>query len=315
MLSEAIWPPLWIGAAALAAASALSFWLAAKIGKPIAAVQGHFQQLAAGNYAPLNVPERDDEVHDLVVAANSLAQQLEQRDLAVRRSARSTLLGQLSGGLCHHLRNASAGAKLAVQLHRRRCAAEDGESLTVALRQLDFAEQYVQRMLTLGKPMPLKMQPLDLRDVVADALSLVEPTFRHRGVTLRKQLPTESPGEVDADREQLRQLLVNLLLNAVEAAGETGWTEVSLTGDDDQLRISIADGGSGPPPEVRARLFEPFVTGKPDGIGLGLAAARQIAEHHGGTVRYDGTEGTRFDVVLPRRRNASTTSENQGVAG
>jgi signal transduction histidine kinase len=300
LLSEAIWPPLWVGVAALAAASALSFWLAAKVGKPIAAVRGHFAQLAAGNYSPLDVPARDDEVRDLVVAANTLAKQLEQRDLAVRRSARSTLLGQLSGGLCHHLRNASAGAKLAVQLHRRRCAADDGESLTVALRQLDFAEQYVQRMLTLGKPAPLKMQSLDLRDVVQDALSLVEPTFRHRGVTLRRQLPEGSFQPLNADREQLRQLLVNLLLNAVDAAGDAGWVRIELLELEQSVRLSIADSGDGPPPEIRDRLFEPFVTGKPDGIGLGLAASRHIAELHGGAIRYDGSTGTRFDVILPR---------------
>ncbi|MBA4019917.1 MAG: hypothetical protein C0483_22350 [Pirellula sp.] len=316
LLNEAIWPPLWIGVGALAAASVLSYVVAARIGKPIAAVRGHFSNLAAGNYSTLALPQRDDEVRDLVVAANALAKQLEERDLAVRRSARSTLLGQLSGGLCHHLRNASAGAKLAVQLHRRRCAADDGESLAVALRQLDFAEQYVQRLLMLGKPQPLKMQPTDLREVVIDALSLVEPTFRHRGTALRSKLPAEGLATALADREQLRQLLVNLLLNAVDAAGESGWAEVSLTVDDGNVRISISDGGAGPPAGVRERLFEPFVTGKPDGIGLGLAAAKHIAELHGGSIRYDGGAVTQFDVLLPRRAATTTTLPvEEGVAG
>ena len=316
LLREAIWPPLWIGAGALAAASLLSYVVAARIGRPIAAVRGHFSNLAAGNYSTLEVPQRDDEVRDLVVAANALAKQLEERDLAVRRSARSTLLGQLSGGLCHHLRNASAGAKLAVQLHRRRCAADDGESLDVALRQLDFAEQYVQRLLTLGKPQPLNMQTTDVREIVLDALSLVEPTFRHRGVVLRSNLPIENSASVSADREQLRQLLVNLLLNAVDAAGESGWAEVSLSVADGEVRISISDGGAGPPPAVRERLFEPFVTGKPDGIGIGLAAAKHIAELHGGSIRFDGGVVTRFDVLLPRSRAATTTVPvAEGVAG
>lgn len=316
LLREAIWPPLWIGVGALAAASMLSYVVAARIGKPIAAVRGHFSNLAAGNYSTLELPLRDDEVRDLVVAANTLAKQLEERDLAVRRSARSTLLGQLSGGLCHHLRNASAGAKLAVQLHRRRCAADDGESLAVALRQLDFAEQYVQRLLTLGKPQPLNMQVIDLCEVILDALSLVDPTFRHRGVELRGNLPANGSASAWADREQLRQLLVNLLLNAVDAAGESGWAEVSLTVVDGDVCISISDGGAGPPPAVRERLFEPFVTGKPDGIGLGLAAAKHIAELHGGSIRYDGGVVTRFDVLLPRRQATTTTlSVAEGVAG
>ena len=302
LLREAIWPPLWIGTAALLFAIIISYVLAARIGRPIAAVREHFAKLAAGDYASLAVPQRDDEVRDLVTAANTLAKRLEERDLAVRRAARASLLGQLSGGLCHHLRNAAAGAKLALQLHRRRCREGDAESLDVALRQLDFAEQYVQRLLTLGKPQPLKLERADLRDVAADALSLVDPACRHKNVELRRDVPPTPVVAEQVDREQLRQLLVNLLLNAVDAAGDAGWVELSIANDDKDglLRIGVADSGPGPPPEVQARLFEPFVTGKPDGIGLGLAAARYIAQLHGGTMTYARRDATRFELVLPR---------------
>ncbi|MCE9604882.1 MAG: HAMP domain-containing histidine kinase [Planctomycetia bacterium] len=308
MLREAIGPPLMVGALALVAAFALSYLLAARIGKPIAAVREQFRKLAAGDYARLSLPTRDDEVRDLVAAADTLAVQLAERDLAVQRSARSALLGRLSGGLCHHLRNAAAGAKLAVQLHRRRCDADDSESLAVALRQLDFAEQYVQRLLTLGKPQPLRLQRLDLREVVADAVSLVAPTFKHRDIELRTILPAVPMVHEAADREQLRQLLVNLLLNAVDAAGDRGWASVEVAAGERDLRIIVADGGPGPPPEVAAKLFEPFVTGKPDGIGLGLAATREIARLHGGEVAFARRPYTCFEVVLPNLAKSESSS-------
>jgi len=299
LVREAIGPPLMIGALALVAAFAIAYLLAARIGRPIAAVREQFRKLAAGDYAPIALPERDDEVRDLVAAANTLAGQLAERDLAVQRSARSALLGRLSGGLCHHLRNAAAGAKLALQLHHRRCSADDSESLNVALRQLDFAEQYVQRLLTLGKPQPLRMQRLDLRDVVADAVSLVAPTFKHRDIELRTILPDDPAIHPAVDREQLRQLLVNLLLNSVDAAGERGWASIEVAASADDLRITVADGGPGPPPEITAKLFEPFVTAKPDGIGIGLAAAREIARLHGGEMSFARRPHTCFELVLP----------------
>lgn len=309
LVREAIVPPLAIGAAALVAAFAIAYLLAVRIGKPIAAVREQFSKLAAGDYARIPLPDCDDEVRELVAAANTLAAQLAERDLAVQRSARSALLGRLSGGLCHHLRNAAAGAKLAVQLHRRRCDADDAESLAVALRQLDFAEQYVQRLLTLGKPQPLRMQRFDLREITADAVSLVAPTFKHRDIELRTIWPDEPVFHPSVDREQLRQLLVNLLLNAADAAvdvdrsqmsdGKQGWASVEVTAGEKELRIVVADGGAGPPAEVAAKLFEPFVTSKPDGIGIGLAASREIARLHGGELKFVRRPHTCFELVLP----------------
>ena len=324
LVREAIGPPLMIGALALVAVSAIAYLLAARIGRPIAAVREQFRKLAAGDYAKIPLPERDDEVRDLVAAANTLAGQLAERDLAVQRSARSALLGQLSGGLCHHLRNAAAGAKLALQLHRRRCTSDDAESLAVALRQLDFAEQYVQRLLTLGKPTPLKMQRLDLRDIVTDAVSLVEPTFKHRDIDLRTILPDEPAIHPAVDREHLRQLLVNLLLNAADASVDgtpgtdgqvaRGWVSVEVAATDRDLRVTVADGGPGPPAEIAAKLFEPFVTAKPDGIGIGLAAAREIARLHGGDMAFARRPHTCFELILPLSSDSPETLASPHVA-
>jgi signal transduction histidine kinase len=314
LMRQAIWPPLAVGGAALAVATALSFWLASRISRPLAALREHFARLGRGDYAALPVPARDDEIRELVESANVLADRLEERTRAVERASRSAALGQLSGGLCHHLRNAAAGAKLALQLHARRCAAGDAESIDVARRQLDLIAQYLQQLLMLGKPQAARRREADIGAIVADAAALVAPTFAHRGVELRRRITDGAAPNVVVDVDQLRQAVVNLLLNAVEAATEGGWAEIALAAGDGAVRITVADGGPGPPAAIVDRLFEPFTTGKPDGVGLGLAAARRIAEDHGGTLVFRAEPHTTFEIALPwsdpPRRASSPVSEH-----
>jgi signal transduction histidine kinase len=305
LMRQAIWPPLAVGGAALVVATALSYWLAGRISRPLAALQEHFARLGRGDYAALPVPAREDEIRELVESANVLAERLEERTRAVERASRFAALGQLSGGLCHHLRNAAAGAKLALQLHARRCASGDAESIDVARRQLDLIVQYLQQLLTLGKPQAARRRPVDARVIVADAVALVAPTFAHRGVELRRRISDTAAPLAAVDADQLRQAVVNLLLNAVDAATEGGWTELALESPAalesgaPSVRIAVSDGGPGPPAEIADRLFEPFTTGKPDGVGLGLAAARRIVEDHGGSLVFRAAPHTTFEIVLP----------------
>lgn len=302
LLWQALGPPAVLGVTALLTAAALSWWIAARVSRPIADVREQVRRIAAGGVGgEIALPARDDELRDLVVAANDLGRQLQDRDEAVRRSARSSLLGQLSGGLCHHLRNAAAGAKLALQLYRRRAAVEADE-LNVAIQQLTLSEEYLQRLLTLGKPQAARLQPAELDHLARDVVALVAPAFKHRGIALRTTFPAEPLRAEAVDAGLFRQAVVNLLSNALDAATDGGWVELTLTGDADFARLAVTDGGPGPPPQVVAKLFEPFVTAKPDGVGLGLAASLRIAQMHGGTIVFRDQPHTRFEIVLPLAR-------------
>ena len=107
-------------------------------------------------------------------------------------------------------------------------------------------------------------------------------------------------------------MLLNLLLNAVDAAGPNGRVRVVLRSDERQLELRIYDTGPGPPQEIARRLFEPFATGKPEGIGLGLTVARQIAEAHGGSLGFEADGGTCFKLVLPLGQPAAVLVTSGG---
>jgi signal transduction histidine kinase len=220
---------------------------------------------------------------------------------ALRRAERLRVLGQFSGGLAHQLRNAAAGAKLAIQLHAADVPPADREPLDVALRQLARIERNLSQFLTLGKPPDGGTQPCDLAEIVDQAVALHRPQCRHTNCDLAWVRPA-TPVPFAGDSTALGHLFGNLIGNAAEAAGPGGRVQVRMA-DGEAVHVEVIDTGPGPSAEVAERLFEPFVTGKEQGIGLGLAVAKQAAEAHGGTVTWSRRDGrTVFEVRLPSVR-------------
>lgn len=303
-LRQAMVWPLVVGGISLAVVVLISGTLASRLSQPISRLQKQVGRIAEGDFQPLPLPERDDELRDLAVSVNSLAQQLTTLTQVMKRSERLTLLGQLSGGLAHHLRNDITGVRLAIQLHQRNCRGSDRESLVVALRQLTLSEEYLQRLLAIGQPRDPERKECDLKEIAADLVVLHGPTFHHRKVQLQAGLG-ERGIPLCADAKQIGQLLLNLLLNGIEAAGPGGWVRIETGVREDQrlAYVRMLDSGPGPPAEVAEKLFEPFATSKPEGIGLGLAVARQIARaHEGDLVFYRNSESqnaTCFELQLP----------------
>ena len=145
---------------------------------------------------------------------------------------------------------------------------------------------------------------LDLAEIVNSAMQLVRPSFDHAHVRLETRCP-QVPVILRGDRESLRELVLNLLLNALEAAGRTPGRDalvlLETSAIDGTAEIRVSDSGPGPAPETSQHMFEPFVSEKPEGTGLGLHLARQIAEAHGGSIQWERSDGrTVFIVRLPR---------------
>ena len=308
----AVLPPLIAGGVTALVALVLTAWWARRFTRPIARLSQQSESIAGGDFQPMPLPIRDDELRDLTLSINRMVEQLTRYEQQVRRNERLKTLGQLGAGLAHQLRNWLTGARLAIQVHARECPlGEQAESTEMALRQLSLMESYLQRFLTLGAGRDEAARPRERRDVplaelIDDVLSLVRPRGRHVGVELQ-WTPPATRIVILGDREELQELLVNLLLNGIDAAAQVraanheAWVRIELDeANSPRVRLRVLDSGPGPAATIASQLFEPFVTDKPEGTGLGLAVAKQIAESHGGSLRWSRNDDvTCFEIELP----------------
>ena len=303
-LWEAIRPPLILGGSVGFVSVALTVGVAQRLGRRLQELDRLTRRIAAGDFRPMPISGRNDELRDLSQAVNDMASRLAQLQEAVQKNERLRLLGQVSGGLAHQMRNAVTGAILAVQLHARACIdGPDHEALDVALRQLALLEANLKRFLDLGKEEAPRVEPCAPATLIGDALALLGPQCRHLRTELRWH-PPQDPIVVAGDSRQLGHLFLNVIGNAVEAASPGGWVEIRMQGSA-RCIIEVSDSGSGPPAAIADRLFQPFVTGKPEGVGLGLAMARQVAESHGGAIAWRReNDRTVFRIELPILRAA-----------
>jgi signal transduction histidine kinase len=306
--TQAVVPPLLLGAVSLVAVGAMAFALAHRVTRPLQKLREQVGRLADGTFERIAMSPRNDEIGDLVESVNKLAEQLDELRQVIKRTERLSLLGQLSGGLAHHLRNDLAGARIALQLMQAESRGVDAESMQVALRQLTLAEQHLQQFLAAGQPRPPSRAQCDLREVVAQLVDLVSPRFQHLQVGLQTEFSADAMPLI-ADAEQLRQALLNLVLNGMEAAGPGGEVRIICAAQPKAIDVTVRDSGPGVAVDVIDRLFEPFTTSKKEGVGLGLTVARQLIEAHGGTLIYRRAgDATEFFATLPSEDRAADST-------
>lgn len=313
-LRQAVLPPLIVGGVALLLVVILGAMIAWRVTHPLRQLGGHVDRIAQGDFRDVPLPRRDDEVKDLADSINTMARMLAQYEDNVRRNEQLRTIGQLGAGMAHQMRNAATGCRMALDIHRMECPDGDKtESLDVATRQLALMEKYLQRFLSLGRRSTGPPEELDVSELVAHVIPLVRPVAQHVGVRLDWTPPAE-PFRVRGNEEDLEQVIVNLLLNAVEAVSQHGGPNaggdvaISVRGEQggerraagDRVTIEVQDSGPGPAVEVQQQIFEPLITEKPDGTGLGLFVAKEIVEQHDGSISWHCRDGrTCFVVSLP----------------
>ncbi len=298
---DAIWPPLAVGVVTILLMGLLSVLVARRLDRRIQAVRGLFAKLADGDFDHARVGDLDDEIRDLLLSANRLSDQLSNMREQISRTERLRLLAQLAGGLAHQLRNAVTGARMAIQLHQRRCPATKGdESLLVALQQLKLTEEQVRGLLSLGKDRLEAPPPAEVAPLLEEVAALIDPVCRHSQIEFHHSNNLSGVSVQLASGSDIKAAVLNLLLNGIEAAGVGGTLWLSADCRDGQLEIAVADNGGGPPEEMRDRILEPFVSTKPEGVGLGLFLAETAATANGGTLRWQRDEGqTIFTLRVP----------------
>jgi signal transduction histidine kinase len=240
-----------------------------------------------------------------VASAISLRRRLAQVSFALERAQRTATVGLITAGFAHEMKNALTVilgfAELARTVAERKPAQGPGTEPRV-LRHLQELEGEVRRTVAQlqsfvsyagGEKVP--KLPRDVNALVRDALATVRPMARMKELHLDGAFG--EPPKVVCDPFAVHQLLLNLLLNALDFAG--GRISVSTAAVDGMAEIVVADDGLGVPPADRERVFQRFVTTRPGGNGLGLSTARAIAEAHGGTLTLGEGPGTRLVLRLP----------------
>ena len=254
-----------------------------------------------------------------VTARHKARLQIEEQRRALSHLARVSALGQLSGALAHELNQplASIGsnAEAARLLLKRRPGdlAEIDEILHDIIEENYRAAEVIRRLRAMLKRGEMHLQPLDVRELIRDVLELAHGEMVTRRVTVTATVAPDLP-PVLGDRVQLQQVLINLILNACEAMSATAQRRLGVTAatmPNDTVQISIRDNGPGIPTALMDRLFEPFVTTKPEGLGLGLSISRTIVASHGGRLwaENDGAGGATVHCLLTTARDPSPASE------
>ena len=338
---RAVYPPLLAGAAGLIVVVAVSSFVAHRVTSPLGRLQLHLARVSKGDFELLDVPQRRDEIRELVLAINRMAELLAGYEQEVRRRERLQTLGQLGSSMAHQIRNAATGCRMAIDLHRQQLpdSYRDTEDLRLAIEQLERVENYLERFLRLGRGISGATQgeatasgieflfqgdhdTVSIEKVVRSAVRQVDPMAVHLGV--RMQVGAfECNWIVTAHEDALEQALVNLLRNAIEAAAERmhagsvhtssesnqleneaspsdGVVALECIESGDAVTLTIRDNGAGPSPAMSETLFEPFVSDKTGGAGLGLALVVWVAESSGGDVAWTRTnDQTCFTMRLP----------------
>jgi signal transduction histidine kinase len=303
--NEVILPPLLIGGFTLLAMVGLSYMIAAKLGSRLDRMQRHVGKLSAMEFENLLPVSGNDELTSLAFSINRMAVDLQKATQLIRMSERTTVITQVAGGLAHQLRNSITGARMAIQLHMRRFQNNDVESLLVANRQLSLTENQIRGLLSLTRDAQQDPVPGQIDQILITIRDLLEPQFRHSSTLLEIELPlVQTPDLLAvADSEQIQSALLNLIQNALEACRPDGQVRVVVAIKQDQILVDVLDNGPGISDDVKGRIFEPFVTGKPEGVGLGLTLAAQVAESADGKLTCERIDHwTRFRFQIRRRR-------------
>ena len=214
------------------------------------------------------------------------------------RTERMATFGQVVASIGHELRNPLGVAESSVFLLEKRVGTDPGakKHLLRISEQIANAIGIINALLDLVRDRPIDPQSLTLSEIVARAVDLVP-----RPAGIKFEVGPLDGLRVLGDAAQLRQVFVNLLQNAVEACSETGVVTVEGRSVGGKVEISVEDTGHGLDPAVKSRLFEPLTTTKPQGVGLGLALVKRIADRHRGTIVHVAppTGGARFVLTLP----------------
>lgn len=253
----------------------------------------------------------NDHLEQLVQERTAKIAQLEEQRLKMEKLA---ALGQMAAGVAHEVNNPLAGIRNAFTLFKSNLSPDDEnfELLDLIDSEIERISSITHQMYQLYRPSQQSPNKIDIRRTIADITTLLQPLAAQSTVKITPQSgqcvrhEQLGPTEVILREGELRQILLNIIRNAIQASPLSGEVTIETSTSTSQVAISVTDQGEGISDDVAAKIFEPFFstkTGTRQGMGLGLSVSRSLAEAMGGTITISNTNngGAQFTVVLPRR--------------
>lgn len=265
---------------------------------------------AAGQILPLSLSASqliDDEGKQLgtVLLFRDLSD-VKALEEQVKRSERLASVGKLAAGVAHEIRNPLGALKGFLQYFQRKLmlADQDKTYFTAMTHEIDRLNSVISNLLDFARPKEPVLEPTHLTDLLEHVLTLIEGDLHAKQMQTSVDIQAEMP-QIQVDHDQITQVVLNILLNAIHATGTGG--SISLRAavqDDTWVEIAIRDTGKGISPDDLPRIFDPFFSTKKQGTGLGLAIAHTIIEQHGGEIRAESTpgNGSTFRIRLPLKK-------------
>jgi signal transduction histidine kinase len=254
--------------------------------------------------ATRDLDELESVLEQITDRIGAVVERLRQSEREALRAEQLAAVGQMAAGMAHELRNPLTSMKLLVQAARSREEAGNrrlgGRDLAVLEEEICRLERVTQTFLHFARPPALEKREVEVQPLIEGTVGLVAARAALSDARVECDLPVE-PVRAAVDPHQVRQVLLNLLFNALDASGPGGEVRVGLESTPGRLNLCVRDTGPGLPPELGARIFAPFVSTKETGLGLGLSICKRIVEAHGGAIHaQDGPQGgALFTVSLP----------------
>lgn len=291
----------------IAVASLAAAPVATSIASPLrklAAFTRNFKKLPSATEVPKSGPK---EIQSLSQAFEQMIEDLRQSQLDLTRAAKLAVVGELSAALSHEVRTPLGILKSSAQiLMREKGLSDEGKEVCgFILSETDRMNKLIDTLLDSGKVRPLEIEAVDLVDLCQHTRAMLSAQRQKTGVEI--EVLGEKTLWLNCDQAQITQVLLNLMINAMQFAQLNGKIEVNLHRKHNQAIIEIADDGPGIAPEFHERVFDPFFSQRTGGIGLGLAVVRQIIEAHHGSIDAKNSHlgGALFTIRLPIKNHSS----------
>ncbi len=291
--------------------------LAVFIQRPLVELQEKIARLREGDLnVSVSFADRNDEIGELGRNFNEMVKQLRQSREEIQRLYRTQMsraehlatLGELAAGLAHEIRNPLAGIAGVMEIMGKELpeSSSGREVWKEAQEEVLRIKRILSDLLDYARPKAPDYRGADLNRTAEHAVLLARQQALSKPIEF-EFVPNEALPPVEHDAAQIQQVLLNLLLNAIQAISGSGRVRVELEPQGEFARVKVSDTGRGIAPEHLPHVFRPFFTTKGHGTGLGLSLARRIVEVHGGHIEVSSTpgQGTRFTISLPFRKLAA----------